>query len=164
MLKAFNSTDKISLKSTLPGGVTAEKALAVLHDHDFMIRCDRNLENYEDITHSGKSRPKPVDAALKPTASTKCYNIHDYVNNIPGGIVNPKVDSNVEYTNLEDGLFIVAMAPLGVVSSCRWKFEAGELLIDLTFSCSKLLLPMVRSGFKENIEHINDTILRTLSA
>ncbi|KAH8884934.1 hypothetical protein GQ53DRAFT_751588 [Thozetella sp. PMI_491] len=163
MTGVLNTTHTIELKGALPAGCTPEKAIALLHDHEYMIRLDKNLDRYE-TNEAPKKEPEAVDAALKPCGETKLYLIHDNVKNVPGGIWDSKVDSSAEYTNLESGIFILSRPPMGIVSRGKWLVQGGELVVVTEISCSKLLLPVVKSGYKENLDGMFDAILKKLAA
>ncbi len=164
----FETTFDVMLSGDLPGEVTREQALAILHDHDFIIHCDKNLSKYEEDTDSEDVKPTEVNASFKPTARTRCYKIHDVVKNIPGGIWDSKVDSSAEYTDLESGLFVFSKSPMGIHSDTSFVVQdsaAGlKLICKAEVSCSKLLVLVVKAGYKENLEHLHSTIMKKLVA
>lgn len=86
----FETSTHTTKQIRLPAGTTKSAAVAVLHDHDTVIRFDPNLIEYSTLPSA--------------TATTKTYSVIDNVDNMPKALGLDKSTSTQELTNNEDGI------------------------------------------------------------
>ncbi len=76
------------------------------------------------------------------------------------------MDSSAKYTDLESGLFVFSESPMGIHSVTMFTVQDGtaglELVCEAVVSCSKFLIPVVRAGYNENLEHLHSSIMKKL--
>lgn len=164
--------------STLPAGTTREQILAVLHDHDFMIKCDphyvkhsraaqptakhpgvetdvdvaRKAFNLPDLSHMGAFLGGSGRAATDPVVS-----VYDLTDELPNPVFSSTINSRLEYVNLEQGLWTRVNSPMGVSLETAWTVKEGEsgggvleLHQDIVISCSKVLVGTVKGNIEAN--------------
>ena len=103
--------------SKLPQGTTKEQAIKLLlHDHDFFLRCDPHLVEFESITPGEDQAPTPPES-VQGTAETRCYKVQDLVHTLPAGLWDSNVISTYEMTDIEDGVFVRIKSPMSVTST-----------------------------------------------
>jgi len=171
----FSTKQTMNNTSTLPAGTTREQIMAVLHDHDFMIKCDphhvkhsrgtqptakhpgvetdlavaRKAFNLPDLSHMGAVLGGS-DAATDPLVS-----VYDLTDELPNPVFSSTINSRLEYVNLERGLWTRVNSPMGVSLETAWIVKEGsggalELHQDIVISCSKVLIGTVKGNIEAN--------------
>lgn len=164
----LDGTVDYTWNAALPSSVTKEAAVSLLHNHDFIIRCDKNLSKYDDVTATSTQKPGPVSKDLNPVGATKCYKIIDVVQNVPGGIWDSNSETLGEYTDLESGLFVNSKSPLAIRIETRFGVQEGGSDGGLQLACrsevfaSKVLLPVIKGSCKENLDGLFAKIVEKL--
>ncbi|OIW34441.1 hypothetical protein CONLIGDRAFT_638799 [Coniochaeta ligniaria NRRL 30616] len=146
MSSFFNSTNKLSHKSKLPEGTTAQQAIDMLHDHHYFFECNPHTAKFELL----KTETTPtVPDYVKPVKETESYQATDIVHALPAGLWDSNVVSTYEFTDIAKGVFVRIRSPLSVVMETVWEIQGEdgqlELVEEVSFTCSRLLAPVVRS-------------------
>lgn len=139
----------------LPRSTTKAQAVAVFRNHDTLIRLDPELKEYEAC-------PPPEGAK----ENTKFYKITDIMHTLPKGLWDTTVSFTAEITDIENGVYWVVKAPLGLVQQSTWTVEpAGEkdevetsggkeerlvLVEDVDITCNRILMGTVKGKCEEN--------------
>ena len=161
----FNTTAKLKHSTLLPPTATFEAAVAVLHNHDAILRLDPEFVSYE---------AKPTPASSKNPA-TKYYSVTDHMNALPAGLWDTTVKFEAEITDIPKGVEWIIHAPLGIYQVTFWTIEPdpeseGRLYFveDVSITCSRLLVGTVRGKCTENQPGVHkkfvDLVLAKLSA
>ncbi|KAI6088793.1 hypothetical protein F4821DRAFT_82174 [Hypoxylon rubiginosum] len=176
-------------KSSSPGKVTKEAAVALLHDHDFFLKTDphhvshRTLapvteDEKESSADAAAARqtyqlPRDVEPVGRPAVC-----VYEVVDHVPNPVWSSSVVSREELVSVKDGLFVRIRSPLAVVMETRWyvrerkgavvdnngeKGEEGEaeleLVEDCEITCSKLLVGIVKGQVDNNWQGIHARIM-----
>ncbi|EAQ92854.1 hypothetical protein CHGG_01089 [Chaetomium globosum CBS 148.51] len=128
------------------------------------------------------------DEGEAPETVPECYRVTDIVHAIPAGIWDTNVVSVFEITDIEDGWFVRIRSPLSVVMETFWRVrevagagagagesggegdeggegEAGpglELVEEITISCSRLLMGIVKSQCENDWKQIHGKMVARL--
>ncbi|KAH6650295.1 hypothetical protein F5144DRAFT_555830 [Chaetomium tenue] len=125
-----------------------------------------------------------------PETVPECYRVTDIVHAIPAGIWDTNVVSVFEITDIEEGWFVRIRSPLSVVMETFWRVrevaggaggagagesgdedgeggegEAGpglELVEEITISCSRLLMGIVKSQCENDWKQIHGKMVARL--
>ncbi|KAL8282481.1 hypothetical protein RB597_009952 [Gaeumannomyces tritici] len=166
----FRTTDSFQTSTEIKG-VTRQRAIEVLHDHDFFINRDPNLESYvPEERPKGGLRQLPADAQAAAVGSTQCYAVTDripakFARLLPG---KATAVNRYQLTNMEDGLFVCLKAALDVQSDRRIVIRGGSDGDDATVSlvlvhevgvdCNKMLVNVFRGQFEEHWRRIHEAL------
>ncbi|KAL1856479.1 hypothetical protein VTK73DRAFT_8265 [Phialemonium thermophilum] len=138
--------------SPIPKGVLIEEAIAKLHDHEFLIRCDTHMSKFEPLkAEDGEStKDSGLPEGIEPLGPTSFYSVTDIVHTLPAGLWDSNVVSTWELTSLANGTFVRIRSPLSVVLDTIWSIRGGadgslELVQDVTIRSPRLLVPVVKS-------------------
>lgn len=147
------------------GPVTADQALAVLHDHEFFMEVDPNMISFKaDVEpHGGKLHELPEEIKAVKTGDTRCYEVTD---RMPGGALFSKLlpglsTTTIYYqiTDTKDGVFMFLQAPLGVTEERRWVAEHGadgaRIVEYVTIFCSRLVYGSVKGQQDQNWKEVH---------
>ncbi|KAB5551306.1 hypothetical protein GE09DRAFT_168713 [Coniochaeta sp. 2T2.1] len=148
MSSFFSTRTTFVHESPFPKGTTTDAAIAMLHDHPYFFECNPHTAKFELL----KPETKPdVPDPVKPLVvkETECYQATDIVHALPAGLWDSNVVSTYEFTDTGKGVFVRIRSPLNVVMETVWEVkEEGdqlELVENVSFTCSRLLAPVVRS-------------------
>ncbi|KXJ91465.1 hypothetical protein Micbo1qcDRAFT_233953 [Microdochium bolleyi] len=162
--------------STLPEGATREQALAVLHDHDFMIKCDPHYVKHSreaqpsastatDYAQAAQAFTLPDLASIgKPTGGQSeadpYVNVYMLTDDLPNPFFSSTINSRLEYLNLESGLWTRVSSPMGVVLETAWIIrdaessggDGGDLELhqEIVITANKMLMGTVRGKIEAN--------------
>lgn len=162
----FRTNDSFQV-STEISGVTRERAIEVLHDHDFFIHQDPNLESYEpEDKPKGGVTQLPADAQAAAVGSTQCYAVTDriparFARLLPG---KSTAVNHYQLTSIEDGLFVCLKAALDVQSDRRIVIRGGGddatvnvvLVQEVGVNCNKMLVNVFRGQYEEHWRRIHE--------
>ncbi|KAK4105905.1 hypothetical protein N658DRAFT_417058 [Parathielavia hyrcaniae] len=104
---------------------------------------------------------------------TTCYRVTDVVHAVPAGIWDTNVVSTYEFTDIRDGVFVRIRSPLSIVMDTFWEVrevdgdgdgEGLELVEDMTISCSRLLMGLVRGQCENGWGKIHAKMIARLEA
>lgn len=165
MLSVFNTTVKLKHRSLLPPTATFDAAIAVLHDHDKIIRLDPEFISYK-INQPPASSTNPA---------TKYYTVTDHMNALPAGLWDSTVNFEAEITNTPTGVEWIIKAPLGIHQVTFWTIEAAVepeegfyFIEDVSITCSRLLAGTVKGKCEANHEGVHqrfrDLVMAKVSA
>jgi hypothetical protein len=115
ILAAFNTTATLHHVTPLPPGTTFEAAMALLQNHDLLIKLDPEHASYETL---------PADPSDDPR--TKRYKVTDHMHTLPKGLWDTTVSFESHITNRDDGIAWLVKAPLGLVQSTTWRLVRSE--------------------------------------
>ncbi|KAI2633717.1 hypothetical protein GGS26DRAFT_590470 [Hypomontagnella submonticulosa] len=165
-------------------------AVALLHDHDFFLRCDPH-----HVSHRALPREQVPDAYADGAAAKRAYQlpagleplgappvkVYEVVDHVPNPVWSSSVVSKEEFVDFADGLWVRIRSPLAIVMETRWTIrerssrgegEGGEgeegeevgleLVEDVDISCSKLLMAIVRAQVDNNWKGIHAKIVGRL--
>ena len=109
----------------------------------------------------------PIPESIKPTGSGEdIYSVTDLVHAVPAGLWDSNVVSVYEFTDTEDGVFVRIRSPLSVVLDTIWSItgEDGslEMVEEATITCSRLLVPFVKSQCEGGWEKIHAKMITRL--
>jgi hypothetical protein len=142
----FNSTANFQLRLPLPPSTTREEVLALLHNHDFLIKMDPDIRDYNSI------EPPSTASSLE----TKHYKVVNSMDSGARWIGSSTVSYTVEMTDLENGCHRLVHGPLGLTQESSWTVQDADdgeatekaelaLVQDCEVRCSRLLVSTVRS-------------------
>ncbi|KAM7205488.1 hypothetical protein V8F20_003072 [Naviculisporaceae sp. PSN 640] len=161
----FNGTAHVIHSSKLPTKATREQAVAMLHDHIFLLQCDPHLESYKALN---PITPAAIPDTVRPLRPTKSYSVTDIVHTIPAGLWDSKVVSTYEITDTADGLFVRILSPLSIVMDTIWAIRDAEdgdgleLYENIEIRCSRLLVGVVKSQCEGGWQHIHGKMIGRL--
>ncbi|KAK1754842.1 hypothetical protein QBC47DRAFT_381962 [Echria macrotheca] len=147
----FTGSAHLVHSSKLPAGATKESGIAMLSDHEFFLHCDPHLSKFEALTPDAAPEiPENIRDKMRGDESKReSYSVTDIVHTIPAGLWDSNVVSTYEFTDISDGVFVRIRSPLSIVMDTVWEIKEAEdgleLVEDITITCSRLLLPVVRS-------------------
>ncbi|KOS18549.1 hypothetical protein ESCO_000924 [Escovopsis weberi] len=147
----LRTTGNVKHATKLPAGISSDRAIDVLHNHNFFISCDPHLVKFESI-----ARPPAADDALPDRCRDDAdgepmfYAVTDRVQKLPAGLWDADVTSTYELVNLKRGLFVKLRSQMGVVMETVWDVRedgAGGAAITETvlIKASRLLIGIVKS-------------------
>ena len=160
----FSSTHNFIERLTLPSGTTGSEVVGILHDHEFILRCDPQLKELREIPPTDlPSLPKHV--RKKQVAEPRKYSLLDSVPNVPSSLC--RVESTTDFTDLEAGVYVRLRSPLSVVMETEWKVKEGdtgglEIFRESTISCSSFLMPVAKPMFCDNLIDFGKKIVERL--
>ncbi|KAI1142891.1 hypothetical protein F5Y05DRAFT_366548 [Hypoxylon sp. FL0543] len=185
----FTGTAKMVNTSPIPGEagghkITKEAAVALLHDHDFFLKCEPHYVSHRTLA------PQQPDANVDASAAKRAYQLppgleplgspavklYEVVDHVPNPVWSSSVVSKEEFVDFRDGLWVRIRSPLAVVMETKWTIrersgaggeqeeeEGGlELVEDVDISCSKLLLGIVKAQVDDNWKGIHGKIVDRL--
>ncbi|KAH7309339.1 hypothetical protein BKA65DRAFT_576115 [Rhexocercosporidium sp. MPI-PUGE-AT-0058] len=162
----LNTTVTHSYKAPIPKGCTREAAIHLLHDHDFLLRCDKLLTQCTILSLDGEPL-LPDNIKPNQVADTKLYKIEDLVDAVPAGLWGSNVESMGEYTDLREGVFIRVSSPLSVVAETEWKVmnRNGDLEVgyESKIFCSRALVSLVKGRYNESLQETLAMVIRKLA-
>lgn len=167
----FRTTAQLRHKSAVPANSPSTKGIAMLHDHEFFIRCDPHMTKYEALPAQTSSDPTPTAPSnlnLAPIAPPKFYTVTDRIHALPAGLWDSDVVSKYEFFDLENGVFIRVHSPMGIVIETIWQIsevEGGnthELVEDITIQCSRVLVGTVKSSCESGWKGVHGKMLDRL--
>ncbi|KAI1810096.1 hypothetical protein GGS20DRAFT_568993 [Poronia punctata] len=173
----FSGTTRIIHASPIPTNIKKEKALALLHNHEFLLLADPHHASHEPL-------PLPIHP-LEPSKHykiTKSENnndkikIYKVIDNMPNPVWTSNVVSTEEFVDTEEGVWVRIRSPLGVVMETLWSIrvrekkeeqqEEGEgeleLVEDVTISASRLVLGIVKGQVEGNWKGIHQKFIDRL--
>lgn len=161
----FNTTAKLKHSTLLPPTATFEAAVAVLHNHDSILRLDPEFVSYE-------TKPTPTSSE---NPATKYYTVTDHMNALPRGIWDSTVNFEAEITDIPKGVEWIIHAPLGIYQVTFWTIEPAPesegrfyFVEDVSITCSRLLVGTVKGKCIENHAGVHqkfvDLVLAKVSA
>ncbi|CAJ2500936.1 Uu.00g037890.m01.CDS01 [Anthostomella pinea] len=182
----FSGSSKLSNASPIPPAVPKAAAVALLHDHDFFLRCDPHYVSHKALSDSDTASgsgsrsgsvklppgltPLPGGNGVKVKVKVK-VKAYEVVDHVPNPVWSSTVVSREEFVDFEAGLWVRIRSPMGVVMETTWTVrerkntegEGGlELVEDVAISCSKLLLGIVRGQVEGNWRGIHGKIVGRL--
>ena len=101
--------------TALPPGTSFEAAIALLQNHDLLIKLDPEHASYETLPPSPDTKP-----------NTKCYKVTDHMHALPKGLWDSTVTFESQITNMDDGVEWFVKAPLGLVQKTTWRLLRSE--------------------------------------
>ncbi|KAL9620297.1 MAG: hypothetical protein Q9160_005196 [Pyrenula sp. 1 TL-2023] len=142
-MPVFTTTSKLSHRFPLPPtGSFPSAAVAILHDHDWAIRLDPELDTYTLATNNIEKGEM---------LRTKTYNVVDHMGGIPKSIHDAKVNMEIQITDVDEGVDFLIHAPMGVVQRAQWRVtddaeKPGEwqLVAETEITCSRLLMGIIK--------------------
>lgn len=144
----LETTAKLHHETIFPSDITRTQAIAALHDHEVLIKMDPHLVSYTSLPSSPS------------TPETKIYKVLDKMEQIPKALWSQDVHSDLQYTNLPNGIRTNVKAPLGLVMDTHLIVEerpGGQLVIteDVEIKCSRLMMPVVKGQCEANWKDIH---------
>ncbi|KAI5466257.1 hypothetical protein BGZ63DRAFT_375743 [Mariannaea sp. PMI_226] len=170
MTSLLRTSAQLQHVTAIPAGIPASKAIEMLHDHEFFIRCDPHMTKFELVTDPAEpSAPLPEDRQITPISSPKVYSVTDKVHTLPAGLWDSDVVSTSEFFNLEDGVFVRLQSPLSVAMDTLWQIrevEGGgcELVEEVVIKCSRLLIGVVKSTCESGWPGIHKKMIERLQS
>ncbi|KAM0283649.1 hypothetical protein ACHAQH_002428 [Verticillium albo-atrum] len=153
MASFLNTTQTLTHLTPIPPPATRTDSIAMLHDHEHLIKCSPAMSKFELIT-SPSPAPAPLPAGITPLGDTKCYQVTDVVHTLPAGLWDSDIVSTYEFTNLADGLFVRIRSPMSIVLETVWSIEGEgegpEMKETVTIKCSRLLVGVIRGQCEGN--------------
>lgn len=162
----LNTIATLTQRTALPHGIKHDAAIALLQNHDFILRLDPEFMSYTCDT-------APADA----NPDTKYYTVTDHMEALPRGLWDTTVAFTAQLTNIEKGVHWRINAPLGLVQTSFWTVEreagagAGAeaepplwLVEEVEIRCSRLLVGTVRAKVEANSEGIHRKFVDRLVA
>jgi hypothetical protein len=132
-------------KSQLPEGTTTQQAVALLQDHPFFFECNPHTAKFELLK---PDTPPPIPDTVKPVKETETFKATDIVEALPAGLWSSNVVSTYEFTDISNGVFVRIKSPMSIVMDTVWEVQGQdghlELVEDISFTCSRLLAPVVK--------------------
>ena len=146
-ISVLNTSTKLSFRTSLPPEATSENAIALLRDHDWLIRLDPEFMSYTIDDPPPSANP-----------SSKFYTVTDHMEALPRGLWDTTVRFSAEITDIPNGIEWRIRAPLGLVQTSFWKIVPAQsegdaqvdLLEEVEICCSRLLMGTVRSKIEGN--------------
>jgi hypothetical protein len=174
---------RLTKRLALPPSVTREAAVALLHNHDFILRLDPEFIKYEE-----RSGPRSDETR---EAGARYYTVTDVMTTLPHQIWESTVQFDAQLTNLENGVRWLIHAPLGLVQMSDWMIlqvpeddseeerqveqdrrEEGRrrvrikpqlfMVQDGSMKCNLFLARLIKSKVDENATGMNRKILEAL--
>jgi hypothetical protein len=154
------STLSHNLTTPIPGSDTAA-AVALLHEHEFIIKCNplitsHTLLSAQDAPFPSKSSSAAVPAASDSDTSSQ-WHTYEIVESIPhlGGVFHQSVTSLATFKNTPDGVLTKVKAPAGLEIESEWVMkETGsgslELVEKASGACVVLLARKVSASIAKN--------------
>lgn len=166
----FSTSTRLKHTTTVPAGVPASKAIALLQDHKFFIECDPHMINFEASETPTPPPSIPADrqsSDAAPVADPKCYKVTDRVHALPAGLWDSDVVSTYEFIDTKKGVFVRTRSPLSVLLETVWEIretEDGgyELLEDIIFTCSRLLAGVIKKTCEDGWQGIHEKMMSRL--
>lgn len=178
MSSFFTGTAEVSHKTKLPAGTSKADAVAMLHDHAFYLECDPHLVKFSDLDAAKAAelaRTSKLPPGVEAVSGTRCYEVHDLVHNLPGGLWDSNVISSYEMTDTPDGVFVRIRSPMTVVMGTSWAIREmgptevadngdqspGGLAIveEIKISAPRLVVGIVKGLCEAGWKKIHDKML-----
>ncbi|MCJ1379871.1 hypothetical protein MMC17_002974 [Xylographa soralifera] len=142
----------------LPPATSVPSAIAILHDHDWLIRLDPELDSYMLSLPDASIAGIQIAEKEKSHGSIKTYKVIDNMSGIPKSLYDVKVNIEIQITDVIEGVDFLVHAPLGVVQRAKWRIvnDVGEqgawqLSIETEITCLRLLMGIVRGKGETNV-------------
>ncbi|KAF5006164.1 hypothetical protein FDECE_7439 [Fusarium decemcellulare] len=164
----FRTKAQIQHISAMPAAVPASKAIEMLHDHEFIVRCDPHMIKYDEIPLSDPKPAAPEDLELLDASSPpKCYSVTDRVHALPAGLWDSDAVSTAEFFDLDRGVFVRMHCPMSVVIETVWQIREAddgscEIVEDVVISCSRLLVGVVKSSCEAGWKGVHGNMIEGL--
>ncbi|KEZ44566.1 Uncharacterized protein SAPIO_CDS3597 [Scedosporium apiospermum] len=167
MSSILNTSATIQHKTPLPSTLTGPQAITSLQNHEGFIKCDPHMISYKPLPES-TSEPIPSTITCSPPAGRPAvvYEVTDRVHALPAGLWDSDVVSTYEFVDLEKGMFVRLRSPLSVVMETVWEVrevEGGggglELVEEVTISCSRLLVAVIKGQCEGNWKGIHGNLV-----
>lgn len=167
----FTTTAKLVHRFSLPPTISFASIIAILRDHDWLIRLDPELDSYTlcDTSNSSttyQTADKEEYEETKNPRKTKTYKVTDHMNGIPKSIYDAKVHVGIQITDVDEGVDFLVHAPMGVVQRGRWRVvvvdEAWQLAIETEITCSRLLMGIVKGKAESNAPMMGRALVELL--
>ncbi|CAG9971153.1 unnamed protein product [Clonostachys byssicola] len=175
MASWFNSTVRLTHVTPIPEGITAEKAISVLREHEFFIKCDPHMISYSStsLPDPPPSVPAEREVTVLEGAEPACFEVVDRVHTLPAGLWDSDVTSTYEFVDIEGGMFVRIRSSLAVCIESTWEVreregeeedeeEDGgrlELVEDVILSCPYLLAGALQSSCEEGYPGVHEKML-----
>jgi hypothetical protein len=160
MSSVFNTTATLYHRTPLPSTATLEDGVAVLRDHDFLIKLDPEFVKYTTDTAPANSDP-----------ATKFYTVTDHMDALPAGLWDTTVSFKAEITDIPTGVKWVIKAPLGLTQLTMWTIEPAVapetgfcLVEDIQITCSRLLVGTVKGKCEANYPGVHRKIIEKVGS
>jgi hypothetical protein len=165
----LNSSAKLLHTSPVPAGVTREAGLKMLHDHEHFIKCDPHMIKFEAVTPSEVPVLPEGITPLAGGGGTKVFKVTDKVAALPAGLWDSDVVSTYEFTSIAEGVFVRIRSPLSVMMETVWTLKGEgerslEMVEDVTISCSRLLVGVIKGSCESNWKSIHAKMLEGIKA
>lgn len=149
---------------------------------EFFLLCDPHHTGHKILPQPAGLASSDVEAArrhfkipddvLPLSSSAVPVSVYEVVDHVPNPVWSSEVVSVEEVVDHAEGLWVRIRSPLSVVMETNWivreqKKSAGgrlELVEDVTISCSRLLLGIVKGQVEGNWKGIHDKIIGRLVA
>ncbi|KAI8957784.1 hypothetical protein F5Y11DRAFT_338273 [Daldinia sp. FL1419] len=188
IMSFFTGTTKLVNTSPIPSSgpnrITKAAAVELLHDHAFFLKIEPHYVSHRPLPPTESSADAAAAKAayqlprdLEPLGDP-AVKLYEVVDHVPNPVWSSSVVSNEEFVDFKDGLWVRIRSPLAVVMETRWTIrerkgegegegEGGEkagleLVEDVTISCSKLLLSIVKGQVDNNWREIHRKIAERL--
>lgn len=141
------TTSTVRNSAKFPDGLTRESILALLRNHDFLIRAaDPDLIEYKKVIPN-----KPVELPEGISGPTETYEL---VNSVPGVqaklVGASKVKAGFVITDMENGVFFRIKAVMSTVMDKTWEIQENEggleLVETVNIRCPKPMLGNVQGS------------------
>ncbi|KAF4998465.1 hypothetical protein FGRMN_3154 [Fusarium graminum] len=164
----FRTTAQIQHTSVIPSGIAASKAIEMLHDHVFFLRCNPYMIKHEALPVPEPAPSFPDTLKVRPVASPDCYSVTDRIHALPAGMWDSDVVSTYEFFDLDRGVFVRTRGPMGLVLETVWQIEeaAGrslEITETVEISCSRLMIGMIKSSCEAGWKGVHEKMLERLN-
>ncbi|PKS06456.1 hypothetical protein jhhlp_007204 [Lomentospora prolificans] len=166
MASLLNTTATLQHITPIPSTVTASHAIASVQNHESFIKCDPHMISFKPLPDKTSDPiPSTITCSAPAGRPAVVYEVTDRVHALPAGLWDSDVVSTYEFTDLEKGMFVRLRSPLGVVMETIWEVreakEGGglELLEEVTISCSRLLVGVIKGQCEGNWKGIHEKMV-----
>ncbi|KAF4453876.1 hypothetical protein F53441_3562 [Fusarium austroafricanum] len=163
----LQANTKIQHTSPIPSGTAASKAIEMLHDHAFFLKCNPYMTKFEALPIPEPAPLVPDTLEAKPIAPPDCYSVTDTIHTLPAGLWDSNVVSTYDFFDLEKGVFVRTRGPMGMVLETIWKINevadgSLEIVETVDISCSKLIIGMIKSSCESGWKGVHGKMLERL--
>lgn len=156
----MNTTHRVTRSSALPSTVSAPSVIAILHDHDSVVRLNPLVISATDI-------PAP-DHASAENKALPWKKVVDEISYLPAGMWKGSVEYEACFKDLENGVKASVWAPMGLTTSSAWTVAEEEvtgegprlvLKEECETRCSFLMMPFVKKTQSDAHETMVSAVL-----